>query len=97
MSIINQAEKGCEWYFAPGVNYNFGPTDAAGQNFEGSWESLIRECIQNSLDAESTFLRLIQEMVAQAENTVHMKKIPSEARHRQRRFAPNWTMSKEQP
>ena len=51
MAINNQAEKGCEWYFAPGVNYNVGPTDAAGQNFEGSWESLIRECIQNSLDA----------------------------------------------
>lgn len=51
MAINNQAEKECKWYFAPGVNYNIGPTDAAGQNFEGSWESLIRECIQNSLDA----------------------------------------------
>lgn len=47
----NSNEKGCQWYFAPGVNYNVGPTDAAGQNFTGSWDSLIRECIQNSLDA----------------------------------------------
>lgn len=44
-------EKGCRWFFAPGVNYNVGPTDAAGQNFRGVWDSLIRECIQNSLDA----------------------------------------------
>ncbi len=51
MVDYNTAEKGCEWYFAPGMNFNVGPTDAAGQNFDGSWESLIRECIQNSLDA----------------------------------------------
>ena len=44
-------EKGCKWFFAPRVNYNVGPTDAAGQNFRGAWDSLIRECIQNSLDA----------------------------------------------
>lgn len=44
-------EKGCKWFFAPGVNYSIGPTDAAGQNFKGAWDSLIRECIQNSLDA----------------------------------------------
>lgn len=44
-------EKGCKWFFAPGVNYSIGPTDAAGQNFKGAWDSLVRECIQNSLDA----------------------------------------------
>ncbi len=51
MIEYNTPEKGCKWYFAPGMNYSVGPTDAAGQNFEGSWDSLIRECIQNSLDA----------------------------------------------
>ena len=45
----------------------------------------------------SRFGRQKSANAAQAENTVHMKKIPSEARHRHRRFAPNWTMSKEQP
>lgn len=51
MSEYNTPEKECKWYFAPGINYSVGPTDAAGQNFKGSWDSLIRECIQNSLDA----------------------------------------------
>lgn len=51
MIDLTSPEKGCKWYFAPGVNYNVGPTDAAGQNFAGSWDSLIRETIQNSLDA----------------------------------------------
>ena len=51
MLDYNSPEKGCEWYFASGMNFSVGPTDAAGQNFNGSWDSLIRECIQNSLDA----------------------------------------------
>lgn len=51
MSEYNSPEKECKWYFASGMNYSVGPTDAAGQNFKGSWDSLIRECIQNSLDA----------------------------------------------
>lgn len=51
MTEYNTIEKGCKWYFASGMNYSVGATDAAGQNFDGSWESLIRECIQNSLDA----------------------------------------------
>lgn len=44
-------EKNCKWYFAPNVNFNVGPTDAAARNFDSSWDSFIRECIQNSLDA----------------------------------------------
>ncbi len=51
VDLINSTEKGCKWHFAPNPNFNVGPTDAAGQNFSGSWDSLIRECIQNSLDA----------------------------------------------
>lgn len=45
------AELGCKWHFKAGMNFSMGATDAAGQNFDGSWDSLIRECIQNSLDA----------------------------------------------
>lgn len=47
----SSAEMNCQWHFKSGVNFNVGPTDAAGQNFDGSWDSLVRECIQNSLDA----------------------------------------------
>ena len=48
---LTSPERGCQWNFTTGVNFSIGPTDAAGQNFKSSWETLIRESIQNSLDA----------------------------------------------
>ena len=48
---LTTPERGCQWNFTPGINFSEGPTDAAGQNFKNSWETLIRESIQNSLDA----------------------------------------------
>jgi hypothetical protein len=47
-------EKNCKWFFAdlPDAAEEKGPNDATRQSFrEGMYESLIRESIQNSLDA----------------------------------------------
>lgn len=48
---MSAAEKNCRWHFASGANYTIGLTDAAGENFSDAMNSLVRECIQNSLDA----------------------------------------------
>lgn len=46
-------EKNCKWYFGPASGRDEGPNDAMAQNFkeDAPWASLIRESIQNSLDA----------------------------------------------
>ena len=46
-------EKNCKWYFGPASGRDDGPNDAMAQNFkeDAPWASLIRESIQNSLDA----------------------------------------------
>lgn len=43
----------CKWYFGVETGRDDGPNDAMAQNFrdEAPWASLIRESIQNSLDA----------------------------------------------
>ena len=43
----------CKWYFGVEAGRDDGPNDAMAQNFrdEAPWASLIRESIQNSLDA----------------------------------------------
>lgn len=46
-------EKRCKWFFGPASGRDEGPNDAMAQNFkeDAPWASLIRESIQNSLDA----------------------------------------------
>lgn len=45
-------DKGCSWHFEPQTGVEEGPNDALAQNFKKSpYTSLIRESIQNSLDA----------------------------------------------
>ncbi len=44
-------EKGCKWHFEANVRHNQGIMDGNGLNFDRSWDGMIRECIQNSLDA----------------------------------------------
>ena len=44
-------EKDCKWYFGPQSGQVVGPSDAVGQNFKNLYGSLVREAIQNSLDA----------------------------------------------
>lgn len=49
-------EGNCKWHFAKsGTKYAQGPMDAKGLNFNKTpWESLVRESIQNSIDAAAS-------------------------------------------
>lgn len=51
--MISNAEKNCRWHFADSLGgQDQGPNEAMGENFKkDKFESLVRESIQNSLDA----------------------------------------------
>lgn len=50
--VKNVAEKGCFWHFDKQTGSDIGPNDAMGEPFKRMpYESLVRESIQNSLDA----------------------------------------------
>jgi hypothetical protein len=52
-SLNSGPEKGCQWVFAPQEGgREDGPNDAMMQNFRSKpYNSLVRESLQNSLDA----------------------------------------------